>query len=79
MAFACLKDRLDLVENQFVTQADKWIERINTKFKNDARVRDVLFDHSDQRSLRHLYKPRGGLIPRDWPFFRYVIFELLGK
>lgn len=79
MAFACLKDRLDLTGPQFVAQADKWVERINTKFKNDVRVRDVLFDHSDQRSLRHLYKPRGGLIPRDWPFFRYVIFELLGK
>ena len=78
MALACLKDNLG-IDNQesFVSEVDKWIARINAKFHNTEGVKTVLFDHSEPKSLRCIYKPRGGLIPSDWPFFRYLTFELL--
>ena len=36
-----------------------------------------MFDHSNPKSLRYIYKPTGGLTPTDWSFFRYLILELL--
>lgn len=80
MAFAYLKDRLDIdtrEDGAFVQFADKWITRINRKFQKPEGVRDVLFDHSNPKSLRWIYKPTGGLTPSDWVFFRYLILELL--
>lgn len=78
MAFAYLKDKMDLDDIQkFVTYVDKWIKRINNKFQNIEGVKTTLFDHSNSKSLRYVYKPTGGLTPSDWPFFRYLILELL--
>ena len=78
MAFAYLKDKMDLDDIQkFVIYVDKWIKRINNKFQNIEGVKTTLFDHSNSKSLRYIYKPTGGLTPSDWPFFRYLILELL--
>ena len=78
MAFACLKARMKIVDNQeFVKYVDGWINRINEKFQGSDSVRGVLFDYSKPGSLRCIYKPRGGLVPSDGSFFRYLILELL--
>lgn len=79
MAFAYLKDKMDLDDKQkFAQHIDKWIHRINReKFQKIEAVRTTLFDHSNSKSLRYIYKPTGGLTPSDWPFFRYLILELL--
>ena len=79
MAFAYLKDKMDLDDkNKFSEHIDKWINRINReKFQKIEGVRTTLFDHSNSKSLRYIYKPTGGLTPSDWPFFRYLILELL--
>jgi len=77
MAFACLKERLKLTNEQFTEQADKWLERLNKKFKSSDAVREILFDVYETNSLRRIYKPTGGLVPGDWIFFRYIILELL--
>jgi hypothetical protein len=77
MAFACLKERLGLDNEQFVEQAKRWIERLNKQFKTSSGVKMVLFDPYNQASLRSIYKPSGGITVADWIFFRYVILELL--
>ena len=79
MAFAYLKDKMDIDDKQkFTEHVDKWINRINNgKFKKIEGVKTTLFDHSNPKSLRYVYKPTGGLTPSDWPFFRYLILELL--
>ena len=78
MAFACLKDRISIEDrNEFLQFVDRWIQRVNRKFRNIKGVRDVLFDYSNPKSLRCIYKPSGGLTPSDWVFLRYIIFELL--
>ena len=78
MAFAYLKAKLEIEDQQeFIQIVDKWISLINKKFQNFKGVRSVLFNHSDPRSLRYIYKPSGGLIPSDGNFFRYLILELL--
>ena len=65
-------------KNKFSEHIDKWINRINReKFQKIEGVRTTLFDHSNSKSLRYIYKPTGGLTPSDWPFFRYLILELL--
>jgi len=77
MAFAYLKERLELTNEQFTQQADKWIDKINRKFKSSSAVQEVLFDVFEANSLRSIYKPSGGLNPGDWTFFRYIVLELL--
>jgi hypothetical protein len=81
MAFASLKDKMNLSNPQFITQTDVWLNRLNEKFKKYPNVRTTLFDTRDQGSVRKVYSPRGGanVNPKDWPFFRYLIFELLSK
>ena len=78
MAFAYMKVKMGIYDKQeFADYVAKWITRINKKFQNTEGVRMILFDYSNTKSLRCLYKPTGGLIPSDWPFFRYLILELL--
>ena len=78
MAFAYLKYKLEIVDNsEFSEYIDRWINRINKKFQSLIGVRIILFDRLESNSLRHIYKPTGGLNPSDWPFFRYLILELL--
>ena len=78
MAFACLKDRLNIDDRQdFLKCVDKWINRINKKFQTVEGTKAVLFDYWNPTSLRHIYKPQGGLTPSDAPFFRYIALELL--
>jgi len=78
MAFACLRAKMELHDKQeFIQYVDKWINRINAKFQNTEGVRTILFDLSNPKSLRYIYKPKGGLTPSDWSFFRYLILELL--
>ncbi len=78
MTFACLKDRISIEDpSEFLQFVDRWIQRVNRKFGKSKGVRDVLFDYSNPKSLRCIYKPRGGLTPSDWVFFRYLILELL--
>ena len=78
MAFAYMKDKMDLDDNgEFARYVDNWIKRINGKFHKIEGVRAILFDHSNSKSLRSIYKPSGGLTPTDWSFFRYLILELL--
>ncbi len=78
MAFACLKARMGIGgQQEFSLEVDKWITHINEKFENTEGIRTVLFDYSEPKSLRYIYKPSGGLIPSDWIFFRYLMFELL--
>lgn len=78
MAFAYMKDKLDIHDKQeFADYVSKWIARINKKFQNTKGVRMILFDHSNPKSLRCVYKPSGGLTPTDWSFFRFLILELL--
>ena len=79
MAFAYLKDKMDLDDKKkFAEHVNKWINRINReKFQKIDGIRTTLFDHSNSKSLRYIYKPTGGLTPSDWPFFRYLILELL--
>jgi hypothetical protein len=81
MAFACLKDRMNLTNPQFVSQVDIWLDRLNSKFEKSQKVRTVLFDSKNPQSVRQVVNPRGGtyINPKDWPFFRYLIFELLSK
>ncbi len=77
MAFAYLKYRMEIDRQEFINEVEKWIKRINTKFNKNDGVRMILFDHSNPKSLRSIYKPRGGLKPSDWTFCRYTILELL--
>ena len=80
MAFAYLKSKIEMTDSQeFVQVVDKWIKRVNKKFQNIKGVQEVLFDYEpeNQKSLRSIYKSAGGLTPADWPFFRYLILELL--
>lgn len=77
MAFAYLKYRLELDQHEFATSVEKWIRRINTKFNKCDGVNKTLFDYSNPKSLRFIYKPKGGLKPSDWSFCRYIILELL--
>ena len=78
MAFACLKDRMGIDDKQeFLKYVDKWINRINRRFQNSKGARTILFDYFTQKSLRYIYKPKGGLTPSDGHFFRYLILELL--
>lgn len=78
MAFAYMKDKMDIDDKAvFAKCVDNWIKRINGKFQKTEGVRATLFDHSNPKSLRYIYKPSGGLTPTDWSFFRYLILELL--
>lgn len=77
MAFAYMKSKIKADKQEFASYVAKWIKRINEKFEDNEGVRKVLFDISNLKSLRYLYRPRGGLTPTDWPFFRYLILELL--
>ena len=77
MAFAYMKAKIKIDEQEFASYVTKWIKRINDKFEENEGVRKVLFDVSNSKSLRCLYRPTGGLTPTDWPFFRYLILELL--
>ena len=77
MAFAYMKSKMKVDKQEFASYVAKWIKRINEKFEDNEGVRKVLFDISNLKSLRYLYRPRGGLTPTDWPFFRYLILELL--
>ena len=78
MAFAYLKAKIG-IENQqkFIQIVDQWISYINNRFQNFEGIRHTLFNHSDSRSLRSVFKPEGGLIPSDGHFCRYLILELL--
>ena len=78
MAFAYIKDKMDIENKEdFAKYVDNWIKRINGKFQKIEGVRTTLFDHSNPKSLRYIYKPSGGLMPSDWSFFRYLVLELL--
>ncbi len=79
MAFAYLKARLGITENQdFISYVDKWIDRLNEKFKNNIGAKEILFDNNpESESLRYIYAPGGGINPSDGYFFRYLILELL--
>lgn len=81
MTFACLKDRMNLTNAQFISHAADWVERLNARFEKDQKVRIMLFDSRNPKSVRRVYNPRGGanVNPKDWPFFRYLMFELLSK
>ena len=62
LAFAYMKDKMDLDDQEeFAKYVDKWIKRINGKFQKIEGVRTTLFDHSNSKSLRYIYKPTGGL------------------
>ena len=78
MAFAYMKDKMEINDGQeFAGYVTNSIAGINEKFQNTDGVRTILFDHSNPKSLRYIYKPTGGLTPSDGPFFRYLILELL--
>jgi hypothetical protein len=78
MAFAYMKAKIG-IENQqeFIQIVDKWISYMNNRFQNFEGIRRTLFNHSDSKSLRSIFKPEGGLIPSDGHFCRYLILELL--
>ena len=79
MGFAYMKSKIEITDPQeFASMVDKWIKRINKKFQDTNGVKEVLFDYENHKSLRSIYKSSGGLTPSDWPFFRYLILELLG-
>lgn len=78
MAFAYLKARIGIEDPQeFIQRADKWISYINNRFQSFEGVRSVLFNHSNSKSLRYIFKPDGGLTPSHGHFCRYLIIELL--
>ena len=58
MAFAYMKVKMGIYDKQeFADYVAKWITRINKKFQNTEGVRMILFDYSNTKSLRCLYKP----------------------
>ena len=80
MAFAYLRAKIGIEDQQeFIQTVDKWISYINERFQNSERIRSVMFNHLDPSSLRSIFKPRGGLIPSDGHFCRYLILELLSS
>ncbi len=80
MAFAYLKAKIGIEDRQeFIQTVDKWISYINERFQDSEGIRSVMFNHLDPSSLRSIFKPRGGLIPSDGHFCRYLILELLSS
>lgn len=78
MAFAYMKAKMEIDDRQeFARYVDRWISRVNRKFNSAGGVRNIMFDYLNSQSVRHIYKPTGGLTPADWSFCRYLILELL--
>ena len=78
MAFAYLKAKIGIEDPQaFKQKTDKWISYINNRFQRFEGIRSVLFNHSNSKSLRYIFKPDGGLTPSHGHFCRYLILELL--
>lgn len=80
MAFAYLRAKIGIEDrHEFIQTVDKWISYINERFQNSEGIRSVMFNHLDPSSLRSVFKPRGGLIPSDGYFCRYLILEILSS
>ena len=80
MAFAYLRAKIGIEDrNEFIQTVDKWISHINERFQSSEGIRSVMFNHLEPISLRSIFKPRGGLIPSDGHFCRYLILELLSS
>ena len=78
MAFAYLKAKIGIEDPQaFKQKTDKWISYINNRFQNFEGIRSVLFNHSNSKSLRYIFKTDGGLTPSHGHFCRYLVLELL--
>ena len=78
MAFTYLKAKIGIEDQQeFIQKVDKWISHLNSRFQSFEGIKSVLFNYSDSRSLRFIFRPEGGLSPSHGHFFRYLILELL--